>query len=172
MMKDLEIAFTAKEITAFGGVSLLYKMLDNCHFKEALSSVGLPQQGSNRGKSPEQLIYGLFTGVWCGASCYNHLDIVRFDPTLCHLMGYEKGPDHRAYQRYFNKFSQAINQRVFDSLYSWFFSELCFDNYTLDFDSTVMERCGDQEGAAVGYNPKRPGRKSHHPLLAFVPISA
>ena len=168
MMNDLEIAFTAKEITAFGGVSLLYKMLDNCHFKEALSSVGLPQQGSNRGKSPEQLIYGLFTGVWCGASCYNHLDIVRFDPTLCHLMGYEKGPDHRAYQRYFNKFSQAVNQCVFDSLYSWFFSELCFDNYTLDFDSTVMERCGEQEGAAVGYNPKRPGRKSHHPLLAFV----
>ena len=168
MMKDLEIAFTAKEITAFGGVSLLYKMLDNCHFKEALSSVGLPQQGSNRGKSPEQLIYGLFTGVWCGASCYNHLDIVRFDPTLCHLMGYEKGPDHRAYQRYFNKFSQTVNQRVFDFLYSWFFSELCFDNYTLDFDSTVMERCGEQEGAAVGYNPKRPGRKSHHPLLAFV----
>ena len=31
MMKDLEIAFTAKEVTAFGGVSLLYKMLDNCH---------------------------------------------------------------------------------------------------------------------------------------------
>ena len=29
MMKDLEIAFTAKEVTAFGGVSLLYKMLDN-----------------------------------------------------------------------------------------------------------------------------------------------
>ena len=39
MMKDLEIPFTAKEITAFGGVSLLYKMLDNCHFKEVLSSV-------------------------------------------------------------------------------------------------------------------------------------
>lgn len=83
-------------------------------------------------------------------------------------MGYEQGPDHRAYQRYFGKFTQAINQRVFDSLYGWFFSELCFDNYTLDFDSTVMERYGDQEGAEVGYNPKRPGRKSHHPLLAFV----
>ena len=34
--------------------------------------------------------------------------------------------------------------------------------------SEVMERCGEQEGAAVGYNPKRPGRKSHHTLLAFV----
>ncbi|MCR5642250.1 MAG: hypothetical protein K6G32_02775 [Prevotella sp.] len=72
MMKDLEIAFTAKEITTFGGVSLLYNMLDNCHFKEALSSVGLPQQGSNRGKSPEQPIYGLFTGARCGASRIIH----------------------------------------------------------------------------------------------------
>ena len=58
MMKDLDIAFTSKEITAFGGLSLLYKMLNNCHFKEALSSVGLPQHSSNRSKSPEQLIYG------------------------------------------------------------------------------------------------------------------
>lgn len=49
-----------------------------------------------------------------------------------------------------------------------FFSELLFDNYTLDFDSTVMVREGNQEGAAKGYNPKRPGRPSHHPLLAFV----
>ena len=68
MMNDLKIAFTAKEITAFGGVSLLYKMLDNCHFKEALSSVGLPQQGSNRGKSPEQLIYGLGLRITCLSS--------------------------------------------------------------------------------------------------------
>jgi hypothetical protein len=57
---------------------------------------------------------------------------------------------------------------VFSELFRWFFSELKFDNYTLDFDSTVMVREGNQEGAAKGYNPKRPGRPSHHPLLAFV----
>ena len=168
MTETLEIAFTEKQITAFGGMSLLFKMLDKCHFKDALHAMPLPHQGSNRGWSPEQLIHGLFTGVWCGASCYNNLDIIRFDPTVCQLMGYEKGPDHRAYQRYFDKFSQATNQRVFDALYGWFFSKLCFDNFTLDFDSTVLERYGQQEGAAVGYNPKRPGRQSHHPLLAFI----
>ena len=27
-------------------------------------------------------------------------------------MGYEQGPDHRAYQRYFGKFTQAINDGV------------------------------------------------------------
>lgn len=42
------------------------------------------------------------------------------------------------------------------------------DNYTLDIDSSVITRNGEQEGAAIGYNPKKPGRKSHHPLMAFV----
>lgn len=45
---------------------------------------------------------------------------------------------------------------------------MIFDNYTLDFDSTVIVREGNQEGVAKGYNPKRPGRPSHHPLLAFI----
>lgn len=168
MMRDYEIKFVNKEITPFGGLSLFLKMLDRCHFDEQLVKSGIPSQGSNRGYNPVQIILGLFAGVWCGASRFGHLDIVRYDTVLCNLLGWNRGADHRAYQRYLNKFSQATNQRVFSELFSWFFSELVFDNYTLDFDSTVMVREGSQEGAAKGYNPKRPGRPSHHPLLAFV----
>lgn len=94
--------------------------------------------------------------------------MVRYDTALCNLLGWKRGADHRAYQHYFNKFSQAVSQRVFGELFRWFFSELLFDNYTLDFDSAVMVREGNQQGTAKGYNPKRPGRPSHHPLLAFV----
>lgn len=168
MMRDYDIKFVNKEITPFGGLSLFLKMLDRCHFDEQLVKSGIPSQGSNRGYNPVQIILGLFAGVWCGASRFGHLDIVRYDTALCNLLGWNRGADHRAYQRYLNKFSQATNQRVFSELFSWFFSELVFDNYTLDFDSTVMVRAGSQEGAAKGYNPKRPGRPSHHPLLAFV----
>ena len=39
---------------------------------------------------------------------------------------------------------------------------------TIDLDSTVITRYGNQEGSAIGYNPKEKGRKSHHPLMAFV----
>ena len=167
-MRDCDIKFVNKEITPFGGLSLFFKMLEKCRFDEHLEQSGLPLQGSNRGYKPLQLILGLFAGVWCGASCFGHLDVVRYDTALCKLLGWERGADHRAYQRYFNKFSQAINQRVFGRLFNWFFSELVFDNYTLDFDSTVIVREGNQEGAVKGYNPKRPGRPSHHPLLAFI----
>ena len=39
---------------------------------------------------------------------------------------------------------------------------------TLNFDSSVLTRYGDQDGARKGYNPKKKGRSSHHPLLAFL----
>lgn len=168
MMLDCDLKFVNKEITPFGGLSLFSKMLEKCHFEEHLNKCGIPSQGSNRGYRPLQLIMGLFAGVWCGASCFGHLDVVRYDAALCKLLGWERGADHRAYQRYFTKFSQAVNQRMFGNLFSWFFSELSFDNFTLDFDSTVMVREGNQEGASKGYNPQRPGRLSHHPLMAFV----
>ena len=39
---------------------------------------------------------------------------------------------------------------------------------TLDMDSPVITVYGKQQRAKVGYNPKKPGRKSYHPLLCFV----
>ena len=39
----------------------------------------------------------------------------------------------------------------------------------LKLDSTVVVRYAEkQAGSAVGYNPKKRGRRSHHPLLAFL----
>ena len=52
--------------------------------------------------------------------------------------------------------------------YPMVFYHVKLDNYTLDVDSTILTRYGDQQGAKRGFNPKKPGRNSHHPLLAFV----
>jgi hypothetical protein len=43
-----------------------------------------------------------------------------------------------------------------------------FDHFTLDIDSTVITRYGQQDGAKKGYNPNKRSRLSHHPLTAFV----
>jgi hypothetical protein len=42
------------------------------------------------------------------------------------------------------------------------------DDIIMDWDSTVQPKYGHQEGAEVGYNPGKPGRRSFHPLLAVV----
>lgn len=79
MFKDIDIKFVDEEITPFGGLSLFLKMVERCGFEEVLRECGLPEQGSNRGYRPWQLIMGLFAGVWCGASKFWHLDLVRYD---------------------------------------------------------------------------------------------
>jgi len=41
------------------------------------------------------------------------------------------------------------------------------ESITLDADSTVKSVCGNQEGAAKGFNTTKKGAKSYHPLLVF-----
>lgn len=47
-------------------------------------------------------------------------------------------------------------------------SKRFYGKITLDMDSTVRGVYGSQEGAAKGYNPKKRGQKSYHPLLCFI----
>ena len=41
-------------------------------------------------------------------------------------------------------------------------------NAVADWDSTVIPRYGKQEDTAIGYNPVKPGRPSHHPLACVI----
>ncbi len=51
-----DLKFTSREVTAWGGLALLKRMLDGMGFKEAVQSWDLPPPRSNRGCRPEQLI--------------------------------------------------------------------------------------------------------------------
>jgi hypothetical protein len=163
-----ELQFSDKEITAWGGLSLLKRMLDHIGFDVALAASQLPPPRSNRGYRPEQLIVQFMLGVWCGANRFEHGEVTRYDTVLQRLFGFTRMANFKAVMRLFRKFDQPTNDRVFGKLYAWLFGQLHIDGLTLDLDSTVMTRYGAQEGAARGYNPSKPGRNSHHPLMAFV----
>jgi hypothetical protein len=167
-MRHTEIKFVDEEITSWGGISILKKLLDRSGFISYLETLPLPGQGSNRGYPPVQLFLMFMSGLWCGIERYAHLDITRLDYSLQRLYGWKQMPEHKSFERYFQKFDIPTNHAVFGGLYRWFFEKLKFDNFTLDIDSSVLTRYGEQEGAAKGYNRHKPGRKSQHPLLAFV----
>lgn len=165
---EFDLRFTDKEITAWGGLGLMKRILDRLGFDAALANAGLPQPGSNRGYRPEQLITQFMLSVWCGANRFEHGEVTRHDPVLKRLFGFERMANFKAVMRLFNKFTQATNEAVMDSLYQWMFGQLAINGITLDLDSTVMTRYGTQQGAVRGYNPGKRGRASHHPLMAFV----
>lgn len=164
----MELEFIDNEITAYGGLSILNQMLSKSGFVQELERLPLPMQGSNRGYPPIQLFVQFMAGVWCGANRFSHLDVSRFDRNIQKIFGWDRMPEHKAFQRYFEKFDMASNYNVFGGLYRWFFDNLKFDNFTLDIDSSVITRYGEQQGAKKGYNKHKPGRKSQHPIIAFV----
>ncbi len=46
---DFELRFTSREISAWGGLALMRRMLQSIRFSEAATQWDLPQPGSNRG---------------------------------------------------------------------------------------------------------------------------
>jgi hypothetical protein len=131
---DFDIRFTGREITAWGGMALMQRMLKSINLADAAKQWDLPQPGSNRGYEPLQLIEQFLVSIWCGA----------------------------------NRFDMGKNEAVQEKIYRWLFDGLSIDKLTLDVDSTVITRNGQQQGATKGYNPNKRGRNSHHPLLAFI----
>lgn len=146
-----ELRFTDKEITAWGGMALMKRMLDHLGFGAALSNAGLPLPGSNRGYAPEQLITQCMLSVWCGANRFEHGEVTRHDAVLKSFFGFKRMADFKAVMRLFGKFTQSTNESVMDSLYRWMFAHIAINGVTLDLDSTVMTRYGTQQGAARGY---------------------
>ena len=164
-----ELSFTNKEITPWGGVVFLKQMLDKIGFREQIENCSaLPVSQSNNSYKKETLIESFITSIWCGANRFLHTEITRSDKALGKIFGWQKIPAQDAYKRYFGKFTLGINQQVGHHFFSWFFQKLQLNYFTLDIDSSVITRYGHQDGAKKGYNPKKRGRNSHHPIIAFV----
>ena len=169
MGKELRIEYSDKEVTAWGGMKLMKDLVNGTEIRSFLGRLNLPQPGSNRGYSPVDIIESFLVSIWIGASRFTHSGWLRYDTVLQQIFGWKRVPSQSTYSRFFHKFNWRRNDEVFPVLQRWFLNRLHFDNLTLDLDSSVITRYGEQEGAKVGYNPHKPGRPSHHPLIAFMP---
>lgn len=164
-----DIGFTSKAITPWGGMVFLKQLLDKMRFREQINACeDLPQPNSNRGHKVSTIIEAFITSIWCGANRFMHTETTRNDIALAEIFDWDKVPAQDTYKRFFSKFTQDLNNKVSHYFYTWLFDHFQFDNFTLDVDSSVITRYGEQEGAKKGYNPNKKGRLSHHPLIAFV----
>lgn len=143
---EFDLRFTDKEITAWGGMGIMKRMLDHLGFAAALTNAGLPQPGSNRDYRPEQLITQVMLSVWCGANRFEHGEVTRYDPVLKRVFGFTLMANFKAIIRLFRRFTQQTTESVMDSLCQWIFEHLVIIGLALDLDSTVMTRYGTQDG--------------------------
>lgn len=167
-MVNLPIEYSNKPVTPFGGMALLKRFIDKTGIDDFLNTLALPQPGSNRGYTPSTIIKSFWLGIWTGASRYIHCDWLRYDKVLQEIFGLPQMPSQSTYSRFFRKFSDGLNTTLFPQMQDWLFGKIDIGSITVDFDSTVITRYGQQQGSAKGYNPNKRGRNSHHPLMAFI----
>src|SRR6185295_16953110 len=164
----MQIQYSDKQVTPWGGVILMKQMMDRTGIKNQLEQVGLPESQSNNSIDALTIVESFLVSVWIGATAFSQTAIVRLDETLREIFGWKRVPSGTTFGRFFKKFSWKENNRIFTTLQQWFFDQIKFDNYTLDVDSSVITRYGEQQGSRKGYNPHKHGRASHHPLFAFI----
>ncbi|MCG2704830.1 MAG: IS1380 family transposase [Candidatus Omnitrophica bacterium] len=144
------------------------EFLDRTEIRKVLEESCLPWPASNCGYNPVQVIESFWVSVWLGGVRFSHTAMVRFDDALKEIFGWNRMPCVSTYTRFFKKFNRECVDNVFGKINKWFFEQIPEKTITLDLDSSVITRYGSQEGSLVGYNPRKPGRPSHHPIMAFI----
>ena len=164
----IKICDTLWAVTPFGGLSALIEFFRRVGLVEQLQDRRLYQPKSPNHYDPGQILVGFMLSVIAGARGFAHANQLRADRALHALLGMKRFPSDDTILNYFRRFSQAEIERFWRPLWRWLISRLpgLASGYSLDLDSTIFARHRtQQQGAARGYNPRRPGRLSHHPLL-------
>src|SRR3954463_11758087 len=151
---DMQHEYTDKMVTAWGGMKEMKMLLDKTGIREKLSPLGLPESKSNNSIDAVSIIESFWVSIWIGCFRFTHTAIVRVDEVLRQIFGWKRVASGTTFGRFFKKFTQSMNHRIFIDLYSWFFEQIQFDNYALDVDSSVITRYGEQEGSKKGYNQR------------------
>lgn len=166
--RNIPWEYSSKPVSAWGGMRLMKELIDKTKVLEKLKELPLPEPKSNRGYSPLCLIESFWVCVWLGGMKFSHTSLLKFDDVLKRIFKWKEVPSISTYTRFFNKFNREIVDAAFVNFNKWFFNQLPIEKFTLDLDSTVVTRYGNQEGSVRGYNPNKKGRNSHHPLMAFI----
>ena len=168
--KAIGITFTDKPVTAFGGLALFVAFAERLGLAKMVEAALPFTITSPNATPPHQILLAFFAGVLAGARRFAQLAILRADEPARQLFGLRRFPSTATFTRFFRRFTAKTVTETFGPLFAGCLARLPHRpaGYTLDLDSSVFERYGTQEGALKGYNPKKRGRPSHHPLFAVL----
>lgn len=166
----LRLAFTDTHLTHFGGMVLLQRFCNKIKLRWMIQKyVKILQRNINY--LPSDLILSLLYAIMAGLRRINKTEILQYNGVFLSLLGLPRFPDQSTLRRFLKRLPpKAIRQLVtlHDQLRAKLFalpkprSSLIFD-----LDSVVLTLYGKPQFARVGYNPKKRGRRSYHPLLCF-----
>src|SRR5246500_5643327 len=100
----------------------------------------------------------LLLSVLAGHRRYAHVTALRCDAVNPPLLGMSKVVSEDALRRALAKIDETAGMRWLQGHLDYCVRPLLDEPWVLDVDPTIKPLYGHQEGAVVGYNPRKPGR--------------
>ena len=168
--RNVKISFSGKKLTHFGGLYLLQKFFQKINLRSLLSQYLHFLQRNNRYAVAEEmltLIYRISLGL--GRIETSHL--LKQNGVFQYLTGLPTYPNPTTLRRFLLRMAPLALPKL-RKLHDRFLLSMMLRpkppiRVIFDLDSTVLILYGKQEMARIGYNPKKWGRPSYHPLLCF-----
>lgn len=156
-------------LTPYGGLLAWDHFMERCGvFAELAGSYPLPRTSPNA--TPVADILKAFSlNCLVGGTRFAHCRRLQDDEAVARITGMRKGRlcGEDAFRRLCEKLDASQVETWFGSAEQMIHHALP-PNAVADWDSTVVVRYGRQEDTAIGYNPQKPGRPSHHPLACVI----
>jgi len=164
----LDESFSLKHTTPYGGANLLWDYAESAVGLSRLFVNSLGFSKAANAKYPlHQALTVLVLASAIGLDRIFHLAGIEDDPLFLRKSGWTKLPDYTTFYNDLNRFDEAAKIEPLRVVLTAVAKRTQRKKCILDFDSTAETVYGNQEGAAVGYNPNKHGRKSYHPLMVF-----
>jgi hypothetical protein len=164
--EEIGIEFTDKPVTPWGGLVLFSGLARQVGLEQALREALPFHLTSPNATDPVEIVLAFMAGVLTGSRRLAHVERLRWDEPVRQMLGLKRFVSDSTLGRFFRRFTAGKVTEVFESLMRWQLRLIPLEGAILDLDSSIMERYGKQEGAFLGFNPKKHRRPSHHPLLA------
>jgi hypothetical protein len=172
-VNKVRIAFTKRKMTAYGGFALIAAFFERIGFAQMIEKAMPITECSPNGMGIYGKSIAFIAMIFAGAERFSHLVYLGDKEVLAKVFGVRRLPDAATtLTRMFNKLqtvkaADILSRNVWEYLSGIIPWKAIVEDW-LTFDSSVLPRYGEQEGAKRGYNPAKHGRPSHSPLLAFL----
>src|SRR5262245_37542679 len=168
--RKLVITFGSQTLTHYGGVYLLHRFLTRIGLKNAIATEIRFIQRNNRYTVGELLLAILYP-IILGLERIETTQLLQHNGVFRYLSGLPTYPDPSTLRRFLLRMAPQALTRL-RKLHDRFLAKMIAKPHLpsrliFDLDSTVLVVYGKQQGAEVGYNPTKRGRRSYHPLLCF-----
>ena len=169
-LRTLEFSFEDTDLTHFGGMVLMQRFCQCLRLRWLLQrDVAIPHRMGDF--QPADLLLAMLYILMAGLRRVSKTEILQYNGAFVSLLSLERFPYASTLRRFLHRLEpQAVRQlvRLHDRLRGQLFGlpQAC-SALIFDLDSVVLTVYGEQQGARVGYNPKKKGRRSYHPLLCF-----